>query len=421
MTTLRLLKPALLLCCTMALAATDTTTAVKLPVVFCPRVSQAPQLDGRLDATEWAGAGRLSDFVLLGAKAMPRFPTHVYVMHTEQALYLGAQMDDDNPSALTANVTKRDGKVTEDDCLEVFIDTEGSRQHYAHLAINPLGTKLDEYDHDVAENFEWNAVAAVTATGWSVEIELPFDKGVPPIVGEKWNLTVCRNAVRVAELSTWCRHERGFHEPQAFGEMAFSAPGLTAQVDDLGNRLQGDNLAMATVYNTSSQPAAAKVNVVVLGRDRRSHYFGTVKKDIPAHGREQVYVPYKVRRCGPATLMLSVTDAKGVSTWRTVGYPIDLPDVSDPLDDTMSVIALAWKSWAALPTSAAKDSLKGELEEIQKEWGYLDAQMSDCSGTPLVRLAAISVEVQHLKDRAEALKKRVEDAGQATATETGVG
>lgn len=380
----------------------------KLPAVVCPRVLDAPIMDGNVDSAEWAAAGRLSDFMLLGGRSMPRLPTRVSVMHTKKALYIAAELNDDKPSELVANATERDGAVYEDDCLELFVDMEGTRQHYAHLAINSLGTKFDAYDHDAAENFDWNVIAAINAHGWAVEIELPFANDVPPRDGECWNLGVGRNAAREGELSTWGRNERGFHETQAFGTMQFVSPLLTASIDDLGDRLMGENLAMVTLHNLSSQAVETKLNVVVMGKDRRSHYFGVAKQTLKPLARQQVYIPYKVRRCGPAWLSLSLTDPKGVAAWRSGAYPIELPDVSDPLEATGHAIAQGWKAWAKLKPSEAKDTLKADLEELQKEWNYLDAQINVASGMRIARLQAMGIEVERLKARADALAERIE-------------
>jgi hypothetical protein len=391
-------------------AAAGAQSTPKVPVVVCPRVASAPTLDGRLDPGEWANAGTLSEFVTLGTGTVPRLPTHVMVMHTQQALYIGAQMDDDAPEQLVANVATRDGNVTEDDCLEIFIDTENSRKHYAHFAVNSLGTKFDEYDHDSQENFEWNVAASVNRTGWAVEIELPFDNAVAPIAGEKWVLGVCRNAAHAGELSSWFRSQRGFHEPENFGEMIFGAPLLTARIDDIGNQFLGDNLAMITVRNPGPVSQTIKANAVVMGDDRRSQYFGSVKKDLPPGSSQQLFVPYKVRRCDPTLVLFSVTDEKGTTAWRTAPVTIPLPPVSSRLDALVSSIALCWREWATLSASDAKQSLGAELEELQKEWRYLDAQMADAAGMPVPRLSALAEEALRLQERAKTLQERISAA-----------
>lgn len=413
MRTARLITP--LVAALLVTATASAAPKLKVPVVVCPRVAEAPALDGRIDPSEWAAAGCLSDFALLGSTDLARLPTRVYLMHTEGSLFVGAQMFDDRSAELVAGVTDRDGTVYEDDSLELFIDTVGQRTDYAHLVTNSLGTKFDAFVRDVSENFEWNVFSAVNETGWAVELELPFDQGIPPLEGETWVLGVCRTAARVEELSTWCRHERGFHEPEAFGEVVFVAPLLSARIDDLGDRLWGDNLALVTVQNLSSLPTTAKVHAVVMGSDRRSHYYGSAKQELQAGGAKQVYLPYKVRRCGPCTLTLSVTDAGGKVAWRSSALPINLPALSDPLDATAHKIATAWKAWAHLAPSETKDALKRSIEDVQKRWDYLDRQVQGLSGAAGPRLFATAVEAQGLSQDAEAVRDRVTQAVEGSA------
>jgi hypothetical protein len=349
--------------------------------------------------------------MLLGGDGLPTLRTDVRVLHTQSALYLGAQLHDDKPSEIVANVRDRDGKVYEDDSLEVFMDTEGARRSSAHLVVNSLGARYDEIDHDVAENFEWSAVAAVNESGWAVEIELPFDQGVPPSVGEVWNLAVCRTEVRLGEMSTWGRHQRGFNEPDAFGELVFGSTVPSAQVEDLGERLLGDGLALLSVTNPCIASSAVKLNVAIVGADRRSGYYGAVKKELLPGAHDQVYVPYKVRRCGPALLTFSLTDDRAKVIWRSGAYPIGLPAVSDALEAGMHALAAAWKNWASVPPGEVSDALNAELTALQKEWGYIDSQMQSANGTPLPQLEAMFAEADRLQARAEALKERVEQVG----------
>ena len=381
--------------------------APKTPVIKCPLVAMGPAMDGRIEPQEWLAAGQLSSFILLGGEGFPNLPTMVYVMHTPNALYIGAQMTDDRPGELVATVRDQDGNVYEDDSLEVFIDAEGARRSYAHLVVNPLGTRYDEIDHDVAENFEWNAVAAVNEKGWSVEIELPFDQGIPPNAGEVWGIAVCRSAVRANEMSTWGRHERGFNEPSAFGELIFSGVTPTVKLDDLGETLLGDNLALITLTNNCVGKMTVKVNVAVGGNDRRSHYYGAVKKELLPGTADQIFIPYKVRRCGPAMLTLSLTDDQGKTIWRSGAYPESLPPMSDALEAAMHSLANAWKQWAQIPAGDVRDILQDELNSLQKEWGYVDSQMKNASSMPLERLDMMYAEAEKLKARSDSLFERV--------------
>ncbi len=127
------------------------------PVVSVALLDKAPEVDGTVGSQEWGQVAMLSDFITLGGQASATPPTVVYLGYTNEALYVGATLFDPNPQQLRREVTQRDGEVWRDDCLELFVDTTGDRQNYAHLAVNALGTKYDSYDRVVTEDFQWDA------------------------------------------------------------------------------------------------------------------------------------------------------------------------------------------------------------------------------------------------------------------------
>jgi len=107
------------------------------PVVSVALLDKAPEIDGIVGRQEWGQAAMLSEFVALGGESRVQLPTTVYLGYTEQALYVGAKLFDPNPQQLRREVTQRDGEVWRDDCLELFVDTAGERQDYAHRGNNP--------------------------------------------------------------------------------------------------------------------------------------------------------------------------------------------------------------------------------------------------------------------------------------------
>ncbi len=213
------------------------------PVVSVALLDKAPEIDGTVDRREWGQAAVLSDFITLGGRACAPLPTVVYLGYTKEALYVGAKLFDPKPQQLRREVIQRDGEVWRDDCLELFIDTSGERQDYAHLAVNALGTKYDSYDRIVTEDFQWDAAATVQDDGWSVEIRLPFANQVAPRPGDKWILEVGRNAARADVLSSWGYHNKSFHEPQNFGSLIFGGRPCRVTIDDLGAMWLGQNTA----------------------------------------------------------------------------------------------------------------------------------------------------------------------------------
>src|SRR5690606_35185418 len=74
-----------------------------------PSLDASPRLDGRLDDDVWARAALVNDFHQMNPfeYGEPSQRTEVRVFYTEDALYVGARMYEDDPSGITANVLRQ--------------------------------------------------------------------------------------------------------------------------------------------------------------------------------------------------------------------------------------------------------------------------------------------------------------------------
>ncbi len=136
-----------------------------------------------------------------------------------------------------ATLTERDGPLWEEEVVEVFLDPVGDLESYFEIEVNPLNTVLDlvlrrnrsGYVKDSAWRCEGlRTVVAQTATGWSVELAIPFRSvaASPPKAGDRWRVNFCRidrppGVPR--ELSAWSPTGRAnFHMPERFGSLDFA-------------------------------------------------------------------------------------------------------------------------------------------------------------------------------------------------------
>jgi len=401
---LTLIVVGLVLSCSIASAQAFYTP----PVVSVPRVTVAPEIDGNLNEPVWAQAATLSDFILIGGRGMPRYPTEVRLIFDTNNLYIAARMYSADSSALKADASERDGPVYEDDCLAVLIDTDCQRLRCAELAINPGNTRFDAFDRDPAENFSWDTAVQVLEDGWSLELALPFRHGIPPRPGEAWLLGVARYAPGEAEASTWCLHHAEFVEPQALGTLIFAGPPLTAQIDDLGQLWLGGNTAWISVTNLGTDAAALKANVRVTGRDKYGHYFAAVKGELDPRSREQFQVPYRIAQDGDGTLLLSITDAEGHTAWRSGPYPVSTPAVMEPLEQTLDELTSAWMVWGRLPQGETRDTFGEKLDELTERWRYLDRRYQVREDLVRPQAMAMQIEAERLVQEAQALKAQIQ-------------
>lgn len=163
--------------------------------------------------------------------------TEVRAGWTDKFLYLHLWAKD---NWIVARETRAKGRVSDDDCLEVFLMPEDGR--YWGWEVNPLGT-LREYRVEgwgtgpVEEKHlehKWKTSALWKArrhdAGWVLEMKIPFAKdfGAVPRRGDSWRATFNRVDVDRqgrTSLSSFSDLDPAspvwFHQPAVFGQMVF--------------------------------------------------------------------------------------------------------------------------------------------------------------------------------------------------------
>ena len=403
------MRKALLIIATIAtaLGAVESWAA---PVITIPRIEKGPALDGKITPAGWSAAQHLSPFVVVGGRAMPTLQTDVMLQYDGKALYIAAYLMDPQPDKLKAETAERDGPVYADDSLELFFDTEGKRQNYAHLAVNPRNVQFDEMNHDKAENFQWESKTSITNDGWKVEIALPFAGGIAPQPGEGWNITVCRNAARVREISSWALHAQTFHEPESFGVLVFGTAPVRCLIDDLGKRWFGTNTARMSLANPAKSKVAFKLNAKVTGTDRRGDTFAAQAVTLVGHEKKDPPAPYKIVQDGLGSLTFSLTDATGKAFYRTASYPVSLPAVSPHIEASERALSGCLSGWAALPKSGIKDTLQVELDALSETWKTIVAKYRGREAMTADDLTALQTDAAKLEVEAIRLQRKMDTA-----------
>jgi hypothetical protein len=192
------------------------------------RSATAPQLDGLLNESVWAGVPAASQFTQNapddGAAARAR--TEARVVFAGDAVYVGVRAFDD-PMAVVAPVTRRD-VVTSSDYVHVLFDTFHDRRTAFEFIVNPAGVKADVYHFDdVAADTTWDAVwdvaVARDSLGWTAEFRIPLSQlryapqGSAPAT---WGINFYRRVARTQEWSSWAPIPQGEGRlVSRFGEM----------------------------------------------------------------------------------------------------------------------------------------------------------------------------------------------------------
>lgn len=192
-----LLLPVLLPLGATPYAATPVARAVRTPAPL--------KIDGRLDEPTWKEAPVIASFTqrdpLEGQPGSS--PTTVRVLYDNDAIYIGARIEDRAP--VTLRLGRRDMDLSSSDWFRVSLDTFHDRRNAVRFEVNPAGVKRDGtisgdtfrargqsqgsrgsssradlqftgHDGELAWDAIWDAATSVDQEGWTAEIRIPFSQ-----------------------------------------------------------------------------------------------------------------------------------------------------------------------------------------------------------------------------------------------------
>jgi hypothetical protein len=191
------------------------------------RVARPPVLDGRLDDPCWKNAEVAQNFMLNDGSGPAKAQSLAYVAHDDKNLYVAYRCDEPQMKFLVAKVKDRDGRVWEDDCIEIFLQPDRANpQDFYHIVFNTLGMLRDERGASADWDSHATAKVALAPDGWTIEATIPFSSlGSPPKPGDTWGLNLCRSRQAKPgadrEFSCWSCTYGSFAKPERFGELLF--------------------------------------------------------------------------------------------------------------------------------------------------------------------------------------------------------
>jgi hypothetical protein len=203
-------------------------------VVRALRVTMPPAIDGRLGDEVWTLAPHATGFMQRdpdNGQAMTR-QTLIQIAYDDRFLYIAATCLDDNRTAVSAGLGRRDEQPPTD-MIMIAIDPRHDHQTGYAFQTNPSGwqgdlSTTDDDRNDRDYNSVWEVRADITDTGWTAEFRIPFSQirfTASPQPGQVWGLNVQRQIRRLNENGTWVpkpRGERG--EVSLYGHLVFDQP-----------------------------------------------------------------------------------------------------------------------------------------------------------------------------------------------------
>ncbi len=202
--------------------ARDGQTSVSMP----PATEAAIEIDGRLDELVWNTAARLTGFSMYRPVDQQAAPdsTEVLVWYSESALYLGVRAFETH-GPVRATLADRD-RVSNDDHVEIHLDTFDERRRAFVFIVNALGIQADGTkvegggfipgsnvfpgQNDLSPDFQWQSRGQVNADGYVVEVRIPFSSLRFPAGGpQRWGFQVIRHVQHSGYQQTWTPARQG--------------------------------------------------------------------------------------------------------------------------------------------------------------------------------------------------------------------
>ncbi len=196
-------------------AGSDTTAAPKDSLAVAPpRLERTVVLDGVLDEEPWTQAVRLAGFWQYspddGRPALDS--TEVLVWYSPTDIYFGIRAYESH-GPVHATLADRD-KIASDDHIQIFLSTYNDRRRAMVFGVNPLGVQADgtlfegagvgRDGVDLSPDFVFESKGRVTATGYEVEIRIPFKSlRYQPLHRQDWGINVVRRIQHSGHETTW--------------------------------------------------------------------------------------------------------------------------------------------------------------------------------------------------------------------------
>jgi hypothetical protein len=204
--------------CSLTQLAVAQPMAPAQKSVRAVRVDTAPVMDGVLDDAVWQQAIPITDFhqTRPGDGVDPSETTEVYIVYTEDALYIGARMGDSNPELIASPTIRHGQGLGPDDRLVVILDPFNTRRTGYRFETN-LNAVRHEALYTTVSSFQadwvtiWDTQTSRDENGWNAEIEIPF-KSLPfdPTTTE-WGFNFGRGIRRRGEEMAWVSYNRGYN------------------------------------------------------------------------------------------------------------------------------------------------------------------------------------------------------------------
>lgn len=190
------------------------------PTLEVSKTNGTIKIDGKLDDSEWKYSSRIDNFVerYPGENLKPEVKTEAYITYDDEKLYVAFCCHDD-PSAIRATMCQRD-QFYGNDAVCLLIDTYGNASWAYEFFVNPYGVQKDCLwssisGEDQGYDLIWESAAAITDSGYQVEMAIPFASiRFPNREVQTWRIDFWRNHPRESfKQYSWAAYD---HDEQCW-------------------------------------------------------------------------------------------------------------------------------------------------------------------------------------------------------------
>ena len=167
-------------------------------------------IDGILEEEVWTQAIAVENFTQIepfnGKPAS--LNSKIKILYDDYAVYIGAELFDNNPDSIITTLTRRD-EFTIFDHFGLYFDPYNDGQTGYGFFVSAAGVQFDMLADDSGnEDSNWNAVwfsnIQITENGWTVEMKIPYSAiRFPNKPQQTWGVNFFRNIQRYRENSSW--------------------------------------------------------------------------------------------------------------------------------------------------------------------------------------------------------------------------
>ena len=139
------------------------------------------EVDGQLGDAGWNGATRVETFYETspGDNVEPKVKTVAWLTYDDRFFYAAFDFSDPDPKGIRAPFGDHDDISSSTDYGGIILDTRNDGKTAFMFLANPRNLQYDAISSDVSgedpsPDFYWDSAARITATGWTLEIRVPF-------------------------------------------------------------------------------------------------------------------------------------------------------------------------------------------------------------------------------------------------------